>query len=147
MGLRKFYVTQSLADTIWHYLVYLEARLGTDTDAKEFAPEATALVDEIEAIWQGQRSKWRAEISAQARVDYANEHLDQQTTRFSRILLSQEGIDLNTDNPRYQRYFSTPLSRFVRQALEPQIKQTRPWLDSIRTESEMAVQSFALSKP
>jgi hypothetical protein len=143
MGLRKVYATQSLADIIWHYMVYLEARLLTDSNAKEFAPEATTLIDEVESTWQGQRSKWRAEVSAQARVDYANEQLDQQTLRFSRVLLSQEGVDLDAEHPRYKRYFTSSPSRVTRLALEPQIKVMRPWLESIRTEPELAVQSFA----
>ena len=143
MGLRKLYTTQSLADSIWHYLVYLEARLLNDANADEFAPEVTELINRVEKTWQLQRSKWRTEISAQARVDYANERLDQQTSRFSRVLLSQEDINLDTEHPRYKRYFTVPLSRFIRQALAPQIKQTRPWLESIRTEPEMTVQAFA----
>jgi hypothetical protein len=142
MGLRKLYATQSLADIVWRYLVYLEARLSTNSDAKEFAPVVTTLIEETESTWQSQRTKERAEITAQAAVDTANDHLDQQTTRFSRVLLSQEGIDLNFEHPRYKRYFPVSLSRFIRQALEPQIKQTRPWIDSIKTEPEMAVQSF-----
>jgi hypothetical protein len=142
MGLRKVYATQSLSDFIWYYLVYSEARLLNDENAKEYAAKITALIKEVEVTWQGQRTAWRAEIAAQAKVDAANYHLDHQTKRFARILLSQEDIALNTNHPRYKRYFSIALSRIVKLALEPQIKITRPWLESIKTEGEAAVRAF-----
>lgn len=143
MGLRKVYPTQSLTETIWHYLVYLEARLLNDPNARDLAPKITKLVDTIEHTAQGQRSRWRAEIVAQALVDYANYLLDQQTARFSRVLLSQDDIALDTNHPRYTRYFTIPLSRVIRMALAPQIKFMRPWINSIKTESVGAVQTFA----
>ena len=143
MSLRKMYPNQSLADTIWYYLVYLEARLLNDEHGKELAPKVTALIDTLEFIWQGQRASWRAEIRAQAKVDTVNYQLDQQTKRFARILLSQEDINLSTEHPRYKRYFQVALSRIIRLALEPQIKVTRPWIRSIETEVENAVQEFS----
>jgi hypothetical protein len=41
MGHRKIYVTQSLLDVIWMYLVYLKALLLRDPNAKKLSPKVT----------------------------------------------------------------------------------------------------------
>lgn len=140
---RKLYARQSLADVIWYHLVYLEARLLNDPNAADLAPEVTALVERVEAVWREQRAVWRSQINAQARVSYLNRVLDKHTIQHSKVLLSTDDINFDTNHPRYKRYYPEPLSRIVRKALAAQVKLIRTWIESIRGEPEPQVQAYA----
>lgn len=140
---KKFYPTQSLADVVWFYLAYMESRMSWDPAAQDQAPLVAALRKEVEEAWLGQRAVWLGEIRAQAGVDYENFRLDRSTKRHSRVMLNLPEVDGRTEHPRYARYYTMPLSRLVRLALEPQIKFMRPWIDSLKGEPEPEAQAFA----
>jgi hypothetical protein len=143
MAHRKVYPTQSLLDVIWVYLVYLEARLLRDANTKDLVSKVTSLLDRVEAAAKAQRDKFRSIINSQAGVDLQNFFLDKNVIRFSRVLLNTEEIDHNINHAHYKLYYTMSASRVEKLALEAEVKVVRPWLASLKNETDPAVLAFA----
>jgi hypothetical protein len=143
MGHRKVYATQSLLDVIWVYMVYLEARLLRDPNAKDLAPNVTILLERIENAAKEQRGRFRSIINSQAAVDGVNFSMDKNVIRFSRVLLNTEEIEHDLKHPHYELYYTMSASKIEKLALEAEVKIVRPWLASLKNETDPAVLAFA----
>ncbi len=127
-------------DTVWEELVYTEARLGSDKDAKDFTKDIAKLIEQSEAIRQGQLKVWRAEIAAQARVDAADDVLDDDVDDLDTELLHV--VRQDRSSPRYRHYFSKPKNEIIRLGLESQLGKVRTWPDSLKNEAEKTLQKL-----
>ncbi|AGP41456.1 hypothetical protein [Sorangium cellulosum] len=126
-------------DHIWSVLVYEEARLLTDKDASDLAPEAGALVERWAQVNAGQRSAWRAEIVAQAGVDTEDDLLDDTVDELDNELLR---AFRDRDAPQRRRYFKKARHEIVRLGLESQLEVVRAWPASLKSEREAALQAL-----
>src|SRR5664279_1383945 len=66
----------SSLDSIWSEVVFTEARLTSDANAKEYAPAFSDLRGRLEQVRSGQIGAWREELVAQATVGAADDALD-----------------------------------------------------------------------
>lgn len=128
-------------DTIWEEAVYMDARLLTDPLTVDLAPRMTPLVATIAAVRDGQYAVWRAEIVAQARVDAADDQLDDVVGDTGKAL--DQAVE-DHDDPRWKRYIGTSnISRIKAQGLEAEVKTVRTWSESLATEPEESLQKMA----
>lgn len=127
-------------DTVWEELVYTEARLESDKDAKDFAKDIAELIERTEGVRQGQLKVWRAEIAAQARVDAADDALDDDVDDVDTELLHV--VRQNRSSPRYKHYFSKPKHEVIRLGLQSQLGKVRTWPDSLKNEAEKTLQKL-----
>lgn len=140
MGPRLIQYTDSF-DVIWEELVYTEARLLADKNAKKLAPMVGELVARLEDARAGQYGAWRAEVVAQAHVDAADEALDACVVAVGAELARS---DDDRDAPRRKRYLGERTAKKVAaQGLESELGVVRAWPDSLATEEEPALQAQA----
>lgn len=125
-------------DSIWEELVFTEARLLGDTNAKEFAASITDLIARLERVHGGQHAVWRDEVAAWATVAAVDDRLDDWVRSFDLTLLQVLGGD--AQSPRYRRYFSATPSSIIRLGLESELTRVRSWAASLRTEPEALLQ-------
>jgi hypothetical protein len=136
--------TEKVEDA-WDELVYSEALLLHDEDAKDLVGPITELIGRAEQVRLGQLNCWRAETQADASVGGRNYMLDFQTKRFERVLrrdLEDRGLENVLERPEYKAYFSISLGRVLEMALESQIRFMEPWLTYLVRESTPAVREF-----
>jgi hypothetical protein len=124
-------------DRVWSELVYTEARLTKDKRTVDLADSIAKLVARCEQTQLSQRAVWRAEIVAQAGVDYADELLDETVDEVSHNLLH---IERDRTSPRYRRYFREASSAIIRLGLEAEVDRVRAWPASLSTEPEKPLQ-------
>lgn len=127
-------------DSLWEELVFTEARLLGDDNAKEFAPTMRQLMERLERARSGQLAAWREEIAAEAAVAEADDLLDDWVHALDVALLGI--LEQDTLSPRYRRYFSEAPSAIMRLRLEKQIARVRDWADSLAREPERPLQEL-----
>lgn len=145
MDPRKLDHEAEKVEDLWDELVYTEALLLHDEDAKDLAESITRLITRAEDVRLGQLNCWRAETQADAEVGSRNYRLDFQTKRFERSLrrdLEDRGFENVTERPEYKTYFSISLSRVLDLALESQIKFMEPWLSHLEKEASPVLKGF-----
>lgn len=126
-------------DFIWAEGVYSEAKLLADPRAADLAPRMSHILATIEAARSGQYAVWREEIVAQARVDSADEHLDEVVVGTGKAL--ERAVDEKRDDPRWRRYVgNSTISKIKNQGLEAEIKTVRTWPESLASEPEHELQ-------
>lgn len=124
-------------------LLFTEARLKSDEQAKEFVALITELLAKVDVVRTDQVGAWREEIAAQAAVSAADDQLDDWIRRFDRAL--KEVVNGNVQSPRYGRYFSSAPWTLIRLGLENEISRVRGWIDSLASEPEPTLKTFAVS--
>lgn len=124
-------------------LLFTEARLKSDEQAKEFVALITELLAKVDVVRADQVGAWREEIAAQAAVSAADDHLDDWIRRFDRAL--KEVVNGNVQAPAYRRYLSSAPWTFIRLGLENEISRVRGWIDSLASEPEPTLKTFAVS--
>lgn len=139
MSIRIIRDTESL-DSIWDELVFTEARLLGDEQAKTFAPTITDLLARVEQVSGGQMGLRRESVTAQAQVDAVDDQLDDWVRALDVTLWTI--VNQDTKSPRYRRYFSDSPSSIIRLGLENELARVRPWADSLATEPEVALQEL-----
>lgn len=143
MGIRTVDQNESL-DSVQEDLVYTESRLLASRRGKRFAKVVTELIDRWETVEASQRKVRRAEVAAQARVDKADDDLDDQVYQFGETL---ERLDSERGNKkksaRYSRYFKQPRHEIIRMGLQTELEHVREWPASIKNEPEKEVKAFA----
>lgn len=127
-------------DSLWEELVFTEARLLGDDNAKEFAPTMRQLMERLERARSGQLAAWREEIAAEAAVAEADDLLDDWVHALDVALLGI--LEQDTLSPRYRRYFSEAPSSIMRLRLESQITRVRSWAESLASEPERVLQEL-----
>lgn len=128
-------------DTFWEELVYTEAQLEAEPLAHGLVKPVKGLIDRWESVGASRRSKWRAEIRAQADVDRADAKLDRAVVSVADDLLDAVGKDRN--DPRFVRYFPVAPSAVVRMGLEAELKRVRTWPEALSDEPERALKEQA----
>ena len=137
MSIRMIRENESL-DSAWEEMVFTEARLLGDANAKVFAANITALLTRLDQVHGGQRGAWREEITAQAAVSALDDRLDDWVRSFDLVL--QTIVNQDTSSPRYRRYFAVPPWQIIRMGLETELNRVRSWAGSLATEPETALQ-------
>jgi len=127
-------------ESIWEELVFTEARLHGDEQAKGFAPTVSALLARVEQLHGGQLGVRREIATAQAQVDAVDDQLDDWVRALDTALLTV--VDQNAQSPRYRRYFPTKPSDLIRLGLESELARVRSWAASLATEPELALQQL-----
>jgi len=131
---------ESSLDSTWGEMVFTEARLTGDSNAKEFAPLFTELRGRLEQVRSGQMGAWREELVAQAAVTAADNALDDWVHALDVALTHLVAGD--TQSPRFRRYFATAPSLIIRMGLESELGRVRGWTDSLASEPEKELQDF-----
>ena len=131
---------ESSLDSTWGEMVFTEARLTGDSNAKEYAPVFTELRGRVEKVRSGQMDGWREELVAQAAIMAADNALDDWVHALD-IALAHIVAD-DTESPRYRRYFSTAPSLIIRMGLESELGRVRGWTDSLASEPEKELQDL-----
>jgi hypothetical protein len=139
MAIRTLSRDDSLS-TLWEDLVYTEARLLNDPEAKDLAEPITSLIARVEAARTGQRSARRAEIIAQSAIDAADDRLDDLVAQVAQELLYLCGQ--NREDPRFKRYFPRPPSLLIKQGLQNEVESIRTWTPSLKSEPEASLQAL-----
>ena len=139
MSIRIIRDTEPL-DSIWDELVFTEARLLGDEQAKGFAPTITGLLARLEQVSGGQLNLRRESVTAQAQVDAVDDQLDDWVHALDTALWTI--VDQDHKSPRYRRYFSDSPSSIIRLGLESELARVRPWAISLATEPEVALQQL-----
>jgi len=129
-------------DSLWEELVFTEARLLGDANAKEFCPTIRQLMDRLERVRAGQVAAWREEIAAEADVAAADDLLDDWVHALDVAMLGI--LEQDTHSPRYRRYFSDAPSSIMRLRLESQVAHLRSWADSLASEPERPLQDLGM---
>jgi hypothetical protein len=129
----------SSLDSIWSEVVFTEARLTSDANAKEYAPAFSDLRGRLEQVRSGQIGAWREELVAQAAVGAADDALDDWVHALDLAL--DHIVAGDTASPRYRRYFATAPSLIIRMGLEAELGKVRGWVDSLATEYEAELQA------
>jgi len=125
-------------DTFWEELIFTEARLSGDEQAKEYSPAFVALLGRLGTVRDGQRAVWHEEVSAEAAVAAADNRLDDFVRALAKTLLRV--VDDDVKSPRYLRYFSSTPSSIIRLGLESEVARVRGWVDSLLSEPEKDLQ-------
>jgi hypothetical protein len=127
-------------DSFWEELVYTEARLSGDEQAKELAQPFQVLLGRLGTVRGGQLDVWHEEVSAQAAVSAADDRLDDLVRALARALLRVVNDDVKA--PLYLRYFASTPSSIIRLGLENEVARVRGWVDSLVSESEKELQEL-----
>lgn len=130
----------SALDSIWEEVVFTEARLLGDDNAKELAPPFSQLRDRSEEVRGGQLAAWREEVVAQAAVKAADDRLDDWVHALDLALSTVLAGD--RQSPRYRRYFTQAPSAIIRMRLESELGLVRGWADSLASEPEPVLQGL-----
>jgi hypothetical protein len=139
MAIRTLDDTLSL-DGFWEELVFTEARLLGDEQAKEFAPTFGQLLSRVEQVRTGQLGTWREEVAAQAAVAAVDDQLDDWVRALDTALLNVVAQD--TRSPRYRRYFAVAPSAIIRLGLESELARVRAWTSSLTSEPEAVLKDL-----
>ena len=124
-------------EDVWDELVYSEARLRHDENAKDLTADISKLCDKVLEVRLGQLNAWKAETFAQAGIFGANFMLDAFTVKFERSVrrsLEDAEVKEPTKDPRYTTYFPEAISRTIGRALNSQLEVTKPMLVHLRME-------------
>jgi hypothetical protein len=140
MSAPKISHASSLA-VIWDELVYTQARLLADENAKDLAPAFEKLIARCDAVESGQRACWRQEIIVQADVDAADDGLDDVVADAERTL--DHVVKGDHDDPRYRLYVKGGVSDIIRLGLQSEIERVRPWVKSLGEEPEKDFKAHA----
>lgn len=127
-------------DSYWDEVVFTEARLSGDEQAKEFAPPFKEMLPRLATAGDGQRVAWHEEVSAQAAVSAADDQLDDWVHGLAKELL--RAVNDDRKSPRFGRYFSEAPSLIIRMGLESQLARVRGWTDSLAGEPEKELQDL-----
>lgn len=138
MAVRKLSHNASM-DLIWEELVYTESRLLADERARDLAPEVARCIAQVEQTHQEQRQVWRVVIQAHARVDAADDGLDDAVGSLGRTLVNVVRGDRK--DPRFLRYFKQAPSVLIRRGLESELARVGGWPTSLQAEAEPALQA------
>jgi len=127
-------------ETIWEELVFTEARLLGDEQAKVFAPIISTLLGQVEQLHGGQLGVRREITTAQAQVDAVDDQLDDWVRALDTTLRSV--VKQDGQSPRYRRYFPVKPSAIIRLGLENELARVRSWAGSLATEPEADLQQL-----
>ncbi|MER2562074.1 MAG: hypothetical protein ABTQ32_15215 [Myxococcaceae bacterium] len=139
MPIRTITASASL-DACWQEHTFTTAMLS-DPDAASLAAHVAFVDARLETLGTGQKSKWRDEIIADAKVAQADRALDVLTTRLSSELLHLDGP--NRETPRFKLYFKKAPSLVTKLALGAQLEVCQKWPETLTTESEPVLQALA----
>jgi hypothetical protein len=142
MGIRTLRDSEPL-DSYGEELLFTEAMLKSDQDAKEFVGPISELLARINVVRADPTGVWREEIAAQAAVSSVDEQLEDWIHAFDRVLKAVVNGDVQS--PLYRRYFSSAPWTFTRLGLENQISWVRGWIDSLAYEMEPTLRPRAVT--
>lgn len=115
--------------TFWEDLIFLEAALLADEEARALAAPVTALIDEFMPTLQRDLDTRRSLIQSSARTSIADARLD-----FGIRGLFSDTLHLvkqNRKRPEFTTLFSTHIGAVVRHALKRQVEVARDLLDKL----------------
>lgn len=109
-------------------VIFTRAALTADPDAADLLSMTDDWMQLIDDARQVERKARIAVAEADAQRTVANGRLDQACTRFGDELFL--AIDKDTKAARWTKFFSSAVSRFVRQALPKQVQAVKAWLET-----------------
>ena len=107
-------------------VLFTEAALKADPDAADLAAQAEGWLGVIDAARAHERGARRALAETDAERAVADQRLDAACVGFGDELLL--AVKKDREARRWTQFFSVPVSRFVRRALERQVSTVRGWL-------------------
>jgi len=142
MGIRAIGHKESM-DSLWEDLVYSDSRLLASRRGKPYAKEISKLLERWETVVAKQRKVWRSEIGAEARIDKADDDLDDLVFGFGEELEHLDSERGGKKSARQARYFKQPRHEIIRLGLASELDQVREWPTSIKDEPEKELKAFA----
>jgi hypothetical protein len=130
-------------DGILEELVYTDARLSSDPNARDLAAPYAILIGEAEGAAKAQRAVWREETRAQAEVDAIDYRLDQRTKKFDLVFKLSNHEHPQAEQRRRRYYGELTTSDIIDLALASQLKVSQTWPASLAGEPEEALRAFA----
>jgi len=115
-------------DDAEHEVIFTRAALAADPDAEAFLPMTDGWLGLVDSARSAERAARIAAAEADAQRVVANSRLDQVCVWFGDDLFIAVGKDKSA--PRWTKFFSSAVSRFVRQALPKQVQSVKGWLDA-----------------
>ncbi|MDI1477540.1 hypothetical protein [Polyangium sp. y55x31] len=124
---RKIVPTQPLDETDAE-VFYTRSCLKGDPDACDLLPLTDTWLAMVDAVRVKERAAREAQADADAARIIANGRLDAACARFGDDLWL--AVNKNRSSARWTQFFSSTVSKFVRQALPKQVARVRGWLES-----------------
>ncbi|MBI2571629.1 MAG: hypothetical protein HYV63_31855 [Candidatus Schekmanbacteria bacterium] len=118
--------SQMPLEAIEEEILFTQAALESDEDARDLAPLAAGWVGRLDEVRSTDRELRQAAMRTTARRVIANGRLDDACSRFADELWLDTGK--SSDSPRWSRYFQRSASQLIRQALGKQVAVVRGWL-------------------
>jgi hypothetical protein len=109
-------------------VIFTRAALAADPDAEGFLPMTDGWMGLVDEARTAERKARVMAAEADAQRTVANSRLDQACVRFGDELF----LDVSKDKtaPRWTKFFSHAVSRFVRQALPKQVQVVKGWIEA-----------------
>lgn len=109
-------------------IIFTRAALAADPDAHDLLSMTDDWMKIVDEARQIERKARIAVAEADAQRAVANGRLDQACTRFGDELFL--AVDKDTKAARWTKFFSSAVSRFVRQALPKQVQAVKAWIET-----------------
>ncbi|UJR83717.1 Hypothetical protein I5071_57880 [Sandaracinus amylolyticus] len=137
-GIRTIQGDDSL-ESVRDELIFTRARLLARPETAALAAQLDPLLARAREVRDGQESAWQAEIEAQARVDVADEDLEESIDDVDAEL---KHLDRDLESPRRRRYFKKPPSDLRKLGLESTLREIEGWPASLQSEPEASLQGL-----
>ena len=115
-------------DTLESEAMFTLAALQADPNAADLVPLVSGWIDRIDEVRVFDRQLRQLEANADASRVISNQYLDSSCTRFGDELYLAAGKDRSSS--RWTRFFSMPVSDFVRIGLARQVSIVKSWLSA-----------------
>ncbi|AKF03819.1 hypothetical protein [Sandaracinus amylolyticus] len=137
-GIRTIQGDDSL-ESVRDELIFTRARLLARPETAALAAQLDPLLARVTDVRDGQESAWQAETEAQARVDVADEDLEDSIDDVDAEL---KHLDRDPESPRRRRYFKKPPSELRKLGLESTLREIEGWAASLQSEPEVSLQDL-----
>jgi hypothetical protein len=129
---RKLRPAESL-DVFEDEVIFTIAALQADPDAEDLLEHTDDWLERIDKTRATDRDMRVKVASIDARRAVANGRLDESCTEFGLDL--QRAVSRDTTSPRWRQFFNSPISVFVRRALDRQVSTVQGWLAQSQDEA------------
>lgn len=131
--------------TVRDDLVFTEARLSADKNAKDLAAPLRKVIGKWTAVNTTQLECWDAQTRADALVTAADDDIDDFVDRLSAAVLPLVNNDRSA--PLYTLYFAMSPSELKRPVLGAELELVRAWEAHLKKQTEKALKAFAVELP
>jgi hypothetical protein len=139
-------------ETLWWELCHTTSTLSGDVLTQHLAPPWNQRLADVESAWQTQRSYWREENSATARIFFLDFALDEAVETIASLKLRDVRMKNRgykerdaRESPEFTLYFQKRPFEIVRMGLESELVEVEGWPAKLAGESDSSLAAMSIT--